>query len=751
MSKHDTTYLFGPFRLDPQDQMLLRDGEPVPLSPKGGQILRYLLQRPGELVSKDELLRELWQEQIVEEGALVQQVSHLRKALGDNPRSPSFILTIPGKGYLFNHPVTFEVPEISPMADGPREEPTPSLPAPGLSVEPLAVPSTENGTDWFRSYVSRRWLAGGLAVGGLLGTILLWIAFSSRQPPPSATEPVPTMLPLVTLPGVEGYPTFSPDGRWVAFTFKDDTTNHADLYIKEVRQGEVGQGETIRLTNDRRINSWPVWSPDGKRIAFLKASQIPTLPDSLAIITVPGGVEQEVAQIQEGHGLDWSPDGKLLVVSENRMPERICGLSLLTLVEEGGQIKARRVTRLTDVPRINGHHLPRFSPDGKFLVFVQSRSNVDEDLMLLDLATQQVHPLTNDRSEIPDLQWPRDSRNIFFLSIRTRSSELWMIDPQRGIPMRVKGTPSGFNQFSLSLANSLMVVTQSYDDTDISLYPLHGNLGEQKDRLSAKQCPINTSREEHTARFSPDGQSIVYVSNQTGFWELWLAKTDCTNIRQLTNLQSEILGSPRWSPDGSSIVFDHYQDGQPHIFTVETLTGLVKQQTSDNLRNITPSWSSDGRWIYYTSRRQGTLQCWKLPVGAGEARLINANDCFAPVESTDGRSLYFIRENALWSMELENGTEAPVGELREKLVARQWSLTPGALFYAPPKEGPKLILFRLDLQTRETKQVAAVGGPFFFNETVPRFDISADERQLVTYRVEYRMGDISLIENLRLK
>ncbi|MGA1369828.1 MAG: winged helix-turn-helix domain-containing protein, partial [Blastocatellia bacterium] len=197
MSEHQTTHLFGPFRLDPQDQTLLQDGEPVPLSPKGWQILWYLIQRPGELVSKEELLREIWPDQIVEEGSLFQQVSHLRRTLGDNPRSPTYILTIPGKGYLFNHPVTLEVQEFPPVANPGREHPAPAISAPGLSKESRGFRSIANGSDWFKSDLSRRWVAGGLAVGGLLGTILLWIAFSARQPPPSATEPVPTLLPLV--------------------------------------------------------------------------------------------------------------------------------------------------------------------------------------------------------------------------------------------------------------------------------------------------------------------------------------------------------------------------------------------------------------------------------------------------------------------------------------------------------------------------------------------------------------------------
>lgn len=746
MSKQQAIYRFGPFRLDPEARHLFRDEEPTPLRRKSWEVLWLLLQRPGELISKDEILQEIWPGEMVEEGTLVQHISLLRRALGDDPRTPSYILTIPGKGYLCNHPVTLQIQGNPSITDPPNEHP-----ASTTAGEEGGEPTITSGTVRFRSELWGRLLAGGLAVGGILGIFLLWIAFSPRRTPPSVSEPVPTALPLVTFPGVEEQPAFSPDGRWVVFTSKDDTTNQVDLYLKEVRKGEVARGETIRLSNDPWRESWPVWSPDGERIAFLRAPLAPGQAGSLIILTVSGRVEQEVAQIQEGHGLDWSPDGKQLVVSENRMPERICGLSLLTLIEEDGRSEARRVARLTDVPRINGHHFPKFSPDGKSLVFVQSASNVDEDLVLLDLATQRLRPLTNDRSEVFDLQWPRDSRKIFFVSARTQRKELWTIDPQGGSPTRVKALPGGFDQFSLSLAHSQMVVAQSDDDSDIYLHPLPSPPGEQKERPNARQCPINTSREEHSARFSPDGQSIVYVSNQTGFWELWLARADCSNVRQLTFLRSETLGSPRWSPDGSRIVFDHHQDRQPQIFTVETLTGLVKQRTSDNLRNITPSWSSDGRWIYYTSRRQGTLQCWKLPETGGEARIVNLYDCFAPVESADGRSLYFIRQNELWSMELETAKEGPVRELSGKLVARQWSLTPGALFYAPPEKDPGLTLFRLDLRSRETKQVAAVGAPFFFSDTVPRFDVSADERRLVTYHVEYRVGDISLIENLRLK
>lgn len=144
-------------------------------------------------------------------------------------------------------------------------------------------------------------------------------------------------------------------------------------------------------------------------------------------------------------------------------------------------------------------------------------------------------------------------------------------------------------------------------------------------------------------------------------------------------------------------------------------------------------------------------QCWKLPEGGGEARPVNPHDRFEPTESADGRLLYFTRQNALWTMDLKTWKESPVREQDGKLVAQQWPLTSGAIFYAPPEEGSGMPHYRLDLRTRQTNRISSLRGPFPFNQTVPLFDISPDEERFLTYDVEYRVGDISLLENLHLK
>src|SRR5512135_1566456 len=94
-------YEFGPFRVDPEKQVLLRDNLPVPVAPKTFETLLVLVRHSREVVSKDELMKQLWPESFVEEANLSQNIFMLRKALGDSPEERRYIVTLPGKGYRF--------------------------------------------------------------------------------------------------------------------------------------------------------------------------------------------------------------------------------------------------------------------------------------------------------------------------------------------------------------------------------------------------------------------------------------------------------------------------------------------------------------------------------------------------------------------------------------------------------------------------------------------------------------------------
>src|SRR5215510_14588504 len=94
-------YEFGPFRLDPVRRRLLRKGKPVPLTPKAFDTLLELVRQSRKTIEKDDLMREVWPDAVVEENNLNQNISALRKSLGDSRQDSQYIATIPGSGYRF--------------------------------------------------------------------------------------------------------------------------------------------------------------------------------------------------------------------------------------------------------------------------------------------------------------------------------------------------------------------------------------------------------------------------------------------------------------------------------------------------------------------------------------------------------------------------------------------------------------------------------------------------------------------------
>src|ERR1700728_1369279 len=94
-------YEFGPFRVNPEKEILLRAGEPIQLTPKTFQILLVLVRHGNELVTKEDLMKTVWPDTFVEEANLSRNIFMLRKALGERPQDHRYVVTVPGRGYRF--------------------------------------------------------------------------------------------------------------------------------------------------------------------------------------------------------------------------------------------------------------------------------------------------------------------------------------------------------------------------------------------------------------------------------------------------------------------------------------------------------------------------------------------------------------------------------------------------------------------------------------------------------------------------
>ncbi|MEA2564107.1 MAG: hypothetical protein QOH06_5611 [Acidobacteriota bacterium] len=126
--RSEAVYEFGPFRFEPEESRLLRDGRPVPLAPQSVETLRALVEHSGSLITKQELMDRVWPDRFVEENSLNKCVSELRKALGDRRLDPLFIETVARRGYRF-------LPGVRRPAPGPM----PPIVANGPQVRPITV------------------------------------------------------------------------------------------------------------------------------------------------------------------------------------------------------------------------------------------------------------------------------------------------------------------------------------------------------------------------------------------------------------------------------------------------------------------------------------------------------------------------------------------------------------------------------------------------------------------------------------
>lgn len=158
------------------------------------------------------------------------------------------------------------------------------------------------------------------------------------------------------------------------------------------------------------------------------------------------------------------------------------------------------------------------------------------------------------------------------------------------------------------------------------------------------QSQSSPTREQNLPNISPDGQRIVFASTRSGYTVIWVCSADGSNAVQLTSFKS-LTGTPRWSPDGQEILFDSRFGGEPNIYLVDATGGVPRKVETGTRGNSLGAWSKDGRFIYF-QKDSGTAasSIWKIPVTGGAATQVAKAPSSYPIESPDGRHLYFTRD-----------------------------------------------------------------------------------------------------------
>lgn len=267
MSKQTHYCRFGPYRLDMVDQLLLREGEVVSLTPKAVQTLLALVENRGRMMGKDELMKIVWPDTFVEEGGLARNISLLRKMLGDTSESGGYIETIPKRGYRFVAPVKEVHGEEDATSDSLQQEPpsaSPGAPAPSrkriwATVAVVAVVGLISGALIYSWYSGR---AGtGIGTGGIESLVVLPLDNLSGDPSEDyfaagMTEAVLTNLAKISALKVISYPSAK---------YVDLGKSPAEL-AKELRVDAALKGSVVRSNDRVRVNARLVRAGTGEQL-----------------------------------------------------------------------------------------------------------------------------------------------------------------------------------------------------------------------------------------------------------------------------------------------------------------------------------------------------------------------------------------------------------------------------------------------------------------------------------------------------
>lgn len=719
-------YEFGSFRLDVEERLLLRDAEAVPLTPKTFDLLLVLLQQPGHLLSKDELLKLVWPDNFVEESNLTSNISQLRKALGEGENGRRYIETVPKRGYRFVAEITRAASEEAPQAS-----------------------SAEAGSD-IRSEINgaRRYRRSAVFVLALLvvagAAFGLYQLISRRQSRPRISVPALQITPLTSFSGWEWFPSFSPDGEQIVFTW------NGDICVKQMD----GQG-FLRLTNNPAGDIGPVWSPDGRQIAFARYA-----PEGSGVYLVPaiGGIARKLTSLafyRPGYleRPTWSPDGKLLAIAIRNTAEGPLCLYLLSI--ETGE---RR--QLTYLPLgLVDHGSPAFSPDGKTIAFIQhsrksdapfARIGSEQRIYLIPSAGGNPTRLRLESSggEIPNIaahpMWTPDGKELVFSSFQTSQlpSKLWRVPASGGV---VEEIPVGakVQEPAISAQGNRLAFVQMEEDLDIWQIDL---------RKPAERTPatkfISSTWNDSNPLFSPDGRKILFASNRSGKASLWICDSDGSNPRLLT---SDSAGSADWSPDGQQIAFDSLIDGSNDVCVVSAEGGNWRRMTTGLSTDSFPVWSRDGRWIYFNSNRSGQEQIWKLPSGGGEAVQVTQQGGYLPFTSPDGKFIYYAKKRGIagiWRVPAAGGEESFVLNQHEAgLLGKHWTVTDEGIYFVSVKDPAHPLVEFFSFATGKVSQVSVLERPIHPN--VRGLSVSPDKRWLLVTQVDRWGSDIMLVENFR--
>ena len=671
---------FGLYEADLNSQELWRAGNKVRLQGQPFKVLRGLLVRPGEVVSREDLQRQVWGENTTVDfdHSLGIAVNKLREALRDSADNPQYVETLSRRGYRFIAPVTV----LEGAAEMAVAEPVGAAAAEMATVPPvILVPEASGARSKRRARLLTAGLvAGALALGGGLGAG--WGRFvgnSGFQAPRRVDELTHNARIFPGAPNMESLPVLATDGVRVFTSIL--VNGRAQLSSIEIHGGEV---QRLALPSEIADSTLGDLSRDGSKL-LMRSHTSPESEQPVWVVPTDGGSALRVENIV-AHDAVWMPDGSAVLYAS--------GNDLAVVRLRDGQ-----VTRYASLP--GRAFWMRWSPDGRLLRFTLL-DPISHTSALWEMASDKraARPLLKGWSD-PAAEccgtWTADGRYFIFQASHGVGTDLWELNGDRSAdPVKLTNGPleygsplaarAGHRIYFLGLAtdseverfdrglNSFVAergfladasrVSYSRDGRWVAWTDQAGRLWRARADDGAEKLQLTPdSMQVFLAHWSPDGRQLAIMARESGrAWQVSVIPADGGTPETLLK-ENRNEGDPDWSADGRQIVFGRVPDmmgkeGGSHAIEVLDLASRTVTTLPGSEGLFSPRWSPDGRWIAALSSDQNRLLVFDTVSRAWRAvREVRAAD---PVWSRDSRAV-FVHNDAAGDESIDRVT-VPGGE-----------------------------------------------------------------------------------------
>ncbi len=628
----------GDVYVDVTANQLHDHGREIRLTPKAMAVLRELMLRQNVVVRRDDLLGLVWRDGFPTDDVLTHAIKELRRALGDDPRAPELIETIPRVGYRLrasvrvvpdppNHevpPSAFtaanEVPEtpLGAEAGESADAMHTALAAVAASDGARAAARTRSAVTPVLPELAKKPPRLALVVVALLAIaacVVLAFLLGRRDagaPALTATAPAATLEPIALTSdvGSEYFSSPSPDAGAVVYVRASEGSIDSSLMLKSRDPG--AQAVTLVPAAPNINILQPAWSPDGTRIVYSELS-----PDQCLLRTVPssGGMPQTIAACDTAaiDNADWSPDGTRLYTSKlDSTPQGGRRIAMLSVAS--GEFTPLDYSPHDDNDVDLG---AKVSPDGKWIAFRRGTAPY-ADLWLMGSEGGTARPLAEFGARLRGYSWLPDGKSLIVSSDHAGAQSLYRVRVSDG-----RVTPLGVHNAhfpNVARREPFLSFHQELELAQLVSYRLENG------RMSgAGELVAPASRPDFSPSLSPSGKRVIFISERSGTARVWLHEFDSGQTSAMSADDRAMPEFPQWAPDENGILYVSRSQSGSRLVRVDLASRRRTEITPPDERVRFGSYSSDGEWILYSSDRDGTWQVWRMrPDGSAAEKLTTA-------------------------------------------------------------------------------------------------------------------------------